>query len=59
MVNRAELQKWVRQDRIDRGEIAGVSTGFNAQLRRKRSLTRQLEAELSGREQLEGEYDVS
>lgn len=38
--------KWVKQDRIDRGEIPGVSTAESAELRAARRRIRELEAEL-------------
>lgn len=40
------LAKWVRQDRIDRGEIAGTSTSESAELRAARRRIRELETEL-------------
>lgn len=40
------LAKWVRQDRIDRGEIAGTSTSESAELRAVRRRIRELETEL-------------
>lgn len=40
------LAKWVRQDRIDRGEIAGTSGGESAELRAARRRIRELETEL-------------
>jgi putative transposase len=39
--------RWVRQDRIDRGELAGTSTVENAQLRAARRRIAELEAELA------------
>lgn len=40
------LAKWVRQDRIDRGEIPGTSTSESAELRAARRRIRELETEL-------------
>jgi transposase len=40
------LSKWVRQGRIDRGEIPGVSTTESAELRAARRRIRELETEL-------------
>lgn len=40
------LSKWVKQDRIDRGEIARVSTTESAELRAARRRIRELETEL-------------
>jgi putative transposase len=39
--------RWVRQDRIDRGEIAGTSSIENAELRAARHRIAELEAELA------------
>jgi len=39
--------RWVRQDRIDRGELAGTSTLENAELRAARQRIAELEAELA------------
>ena len=39
--------RWVRQDRIDRGELAGTSTVENAELRAARQRVAELEAELA------------
>jgi transposase-like protein len=39
------LSKWVKQDRIDRGEIPGVSTTESAELRAARRRIRELETE--------------
>jgi transposase len=41
------LSKWVKQDRIDRGEIPGVSTAESAELRAARRRIRELETELA------------
>jgi transposase-like protein len=41
------LSKWVKQDRIDRGEVAGVGTRESAELRAARRRIRELEAELA------------
>lgn len=40
------LSKWVKQDRVDRGEIAGVTTTESAELRAARRRIRELETEL-------------
>ena len=40
------LSNWVKQDRIDRGEIPGVSTTESAELRAARRRIRELETEL-------------
>lgn len=40
------LQNWVRQDRIDRGEIPGVSSTDSEQLRKARKRIRELEREV-------------
>lgn len=40
------LQNWLRQDRIDRGEIAGVSRAESVELRRARARIRELEREV-------------
>jgi putative transposase len=39
--------RWMRQDRIDRGELVGVSTAENAKLRAARRRIAELEAELA------------
>lgn len=40
------LSKWVKQDRIDRGEIPGVSSTESVELRAARRRIRELETEL-------------
>lgn len=40
------LQNWLRQDRIDRGEIEGVPRTESADLRRARARIRELEREV-------------
>jgi transposase len=40
------LHTWLRQDRIDRGEIAGVTISESAELRVARKRIRELETEL-------------
>ncbi len=40
------LQQWVRQDRIDRGEIPGTSTTDHTELVRAKRRIRELEQEL-------------
>jgi putative transposase len=46
-VNEATVFRWVRQDRIDRGELPGTSTGDNAELRAAKRRITELEAELA------------
>lgn len=41
------LHQWLRQDRIDRGEISGTSSAESAQLRAARKRIRELETELA------------
>lgn len=41
------LSNWVRQDRIDRGELAGRSTMESAELRAAKKRSRELEEELA------------
>lgn len=41
------LHNWVRQDRIDRGEIAGTTTTESGELRAARRRIRELETELA------------
>ncbi len=41
------LSNWVRQDRIDRGELPGRSTAESAELRAARNRIRELEEELA------------
>lgn len=41
------LHTWVRQDRIDRGELTGVTTTESAELRAARKRIRELETELA------------
>jgi transposase len=40
------LQNWIRQDRIDRGEVPGVSSTESRELRRARKRIRELEREV-------------
>ncbi len=40
------LSKWVKQDKIDRGEIAGVNSNESAELRAARRRIHELETEL-------------
>jgi transposase len=40
------LQNWLRQDRIDRGEVSGVSSMESGELRRARKRIRELEREV-------------
>jgi transposase InsO family protein/transposase-like protein len=46
-VPEATVYRWVKQERIDRGEVAGTSTGENADLRAARRRITELEAELA------------
>jgi transposase len=46
-VSEASVYRWVHQDQIDRGELAGVSTVENAELRAARRRVAELEAELA------------
>jgi putative transposase len=46
-VSEATVYRWVRQDRIDRGELEGVSTGGTAELRAARRRIAELESELA------------
>ena len=41
------LHEWLKQDRIDRGEIAGIPTSESAELRAARKRIRELESELA------------
>jgi transposase-like protein len=45
-ISEGGLHNWVRQDRIDRGEIAGVTTSESAELRRARQRIRELELQV-------------
>ncbi len=40
------LYNWVKQDRIDRGEIPGVTTGESRELRKAKRRIRELETEV-------------
>ncbi len=46
-VSEATVYRWIRQDRIDRGELAGTSTSDNAELRAARQRIAELESELT------------
>jgi len=46
-VAEATVYRWIRQDRIDRGELAGTSTSDNAELRAARQRIAELESELA------------
>ena len=46
-VPEATVYRWVKQERIDRGEVAGTSTGEKADLRAARRRITELEAELA------------
>ena len=45
-VTQATIYNWLKQDRIDRGEIPGVSTQESKELTRARRRIRELEAEV-------------
>ena len=45
-ITNACLHGWVRQDRIDRGEIPGVSTAESRELRKAKRRIRELEDEV-------------
>jgi transposase-like protein len=45
-ISQACLHNWLRQDRVDRGELAGVPTSESAELRQARKRIRQLELEV-------------
>lgn len=45
-VSQAALHGWVRQDKIDRGEIPGVSTKESAELKKAKRRIRELEMEV-------------
>lgn len=45
-VSEGGLRNWVRQDRIDRGEITGVTTSESAELQRARKQIRELELQV-------------
>ncbi len=47
MVSEATIYNWLRQDRIDRGEIAGASTDMALELAAAKRRIRQLETELA------------
>jgi len=46
-VSEATVFRWVRQDRIDRGDLAGTSTVESAELREARRRIAELEAEFA------------
>lgn len=46
-ISRGGLQNWIRQDRIDRGELPGRSTTESAELGAARKRIRELEEELA------------
>jgi transposase len=46
-VPEATVFRWVRQDRIDRGELSGTTTAESAQLRAAKRRIGELEAELA------------
>jgi transposase-like protein len=45
-VSQGALHGWVRQDKIDRGELPGVSTAESAELKRAKRRIRELEMEV-------------
>jgi transposase len=45
-VSEGGLHKWVRQDRVDRGELPGVTTTESAELQRARKRIRELELQV-------------
>lgn len=45
-IHSVTLAKWVKQDRVDRGEIPGTTTTESAELRAARRRIRELETEL-------------
>ncbi|GAB3055822.1 transposase [Sediminivirga luteola] len=45
-ISDAVLWRWVRQDRIDNGEVPGIATAESAELRKARKRIRELEQEL-------------
>lgn len=45
-VSEAGLHKWVKQDRVDRGEVSGTPTSESASLRKANKRIRELETEL-------------
>jgi transposase-like protein len=45
-VSQGALHGWVRQDKIDRGELPGVSTAESAELKKAKRRIRELEMEV-------------
>jgi len=45
-VSQAALHGWVRQDKIDRGELPGISTTEGAELKKAKRRIRELEMEV-------------
>jgi transposase len=45
-ITNACLYLWVKQDRIDRGELPGITTGESRELRKARRRIRELEQEV-------------
>jgi transposase-like protein len=45
-ISEGGLHKWVRQDRVDRGELPGVTTSESPELRRARQRIRELELQV-------------
>ena len=45
-ISEGGLHNWVRQDRIDRGELSGITTAESAELSRAKRRIRELEVEV-------------
>ena len=45
-ISEGGLHNWVRQDRIDRGELSGITTAESAELSRVKRRIRELEVEV-------------
>ena len=45
-ISEGGLHNWVRQDRVDRGELSGVTTAESAELSRAKRRIRELEVEI-------------
>ena len=45
-ISEGGLHNWVRQDRIDRGEVTGVTTSESVELQRARKRIRELELQV-------------
>lgn len=46
-ISEGGLHNWVRQDRVDRGEITGVTTSESVELRQARKRIRELEMQVT------------